>query len=465
MKKGIESKESKEMSEVTTFRSLLTEVSDLRDADHWQQQSIAELPKQISEQDTAAFAAIEQVAVIGSGAMGRCIAIAFARLGKQVTVIDASEDALQAALTFITGYVAGQQKKGKLSDEAALEFQARFEFAAELDAIAGCGLVVEAVPEILSLKQQVMQQLAERVSADCILATNTSTLDLDAIADAVPNPERVIGTHFFIPAHITRLLEIVPAHTTSASVLGTVKAMALAMGKVFVVAGNCDGFIGNRMFDRFHQEAMYLLEEGATPEQVDRALEEWGMAIGPFRALDMVGNDIPWGVRCQRAEENPNIIQPRIGDALCEQGRNGQKSGSGWYHYETGSRQPLPSAETADLLIQISAELGNERREISADEIIGRCILALVNEGCAIVREGFAKAPVDIDLAFVNGYGFPAKFGGPMYLAQQLGLTQVVGEMNYYRRFASHGDTLWKPDERLTSQTQRGGSLLAPIEL
>ncbi|MGB1092860.1 MAG: 3-hydroxyacyl-CoA dehydrogenase family protein, partial [Oceanobacter sp.] len=178
------------MSEVTTFRSLLTEVSDLRDADHWQQQSIAELPKQISEQDTAAFAAIEQVAVIGSGAMGRCIAIAFARLGKQVTVIDASEDALQAALTFITGYVAGQQKKGKLSDEAALEFQARFEFAAELDAIAGCGLVVEAVPEILSLKQQVMQQLAERVSADCILATNTSTLDLDAIADAVPNPER-----------------------------------------------------------------------------------------------------------------------------------------------------------------------------------------------------------------------------------------------------------------------------------
>lgn len=442
--------------------SLVREGQQLPYAADYQKGAIAELARQVSSQDQAAFAAIQQVAVVGAGAMGRCIAIAFARLGKRVSLIDPSPQSLDQARQFIEGFVSSQQRKGTLSPQRGARLLGDFFFSSELAAVSGAALVVEAVPEVLALKQKIMADIEALVSPECILATNTSTLDLDAIAAATQRPQRVIGTHFFIPAHITRLLEIVPAQVTSADTLDLVKAMASTMGKVFVVAGNCDGFIGNRLFDRFHQEAMYLLEEGATPEQVDRVLEDWGMAIGPLRALDMVGNDIPWGVRCQRAEKNPDIIQPRIGDALCEQGRFGQKTGSGWYHYEPGSRSPLPSADTALLLEQISTGLGIERREISDDEILGRCILALVNEGCAIVREGFARSAVDIDLAFVNGYGFPQAAGGPMYLAQQLGLSRVAGEMRQYQRYASHGKTLWQPDPLLAGQA-RGGSLLAPL--
>jgi 3-hydroxyacyl-CoA dehydrogenase len=431
----------------------------------YQKGAIAELSRQIGDDDRAAFAALSRVAVIGAGAMGRCIAITLARLDKQVTLVDSSAASLQAAREFIEKFVSGQQKKGTLSPEQGERLLGAFFWSQDMADVRGSELVIEAIPEILTLKQELMRQLESLVDERCILATNTSTLDLDAIAAAIEHPQRVIGTHFFIPAHMTRLLEIVPAQLTSRATLGLVKAMAAAMGKVFVVAGNCDGFIGNRLFDRFHQEAMYLLEEGATPEQVDRVLEDWGMAIGPLRALDMVGNDIPWGVRCQRAVKNPDILQPRIGDALCEDGRFGQKTGSGWYHYAAGSREPLPSAETAALLQRISAELGIERREISSDEILGRCILALVNEGCAIVREGFARGAVDIDLAFVNGYGFPQAAGGPMYLAQQLGLNPIAGEMRQYQRVASHGKWLWKPDALLLQQSQRGGSLLAPVRL
>ncbi len=444
-------------------QTLVRDAAKLKHADSWQQQSIMALPKQLTAADRQGFEDIRKVAVIGAGAMGRCIAIALARLGKQVTLVDADADSLDLAQRFIDQYLASQQIRGQLDENAAAQLQSCFEFSVELASITGSGLVVEAVPEILELKQQVMQAIEALVADDCVLATNTSTLDMDAIAAAVNHPERVIGTHFFIPAHITRLLEIVPAQTTSAAVTGLIKAMALALGKVFVVAGNCDGFIGNRLFDRFHQEAMYLLEEGATPAQVDRVLEDWGMAIGPLRALDMVGNDIPWMVRCQRQQRTPDILQPRIGDALCEQGRYGQKTGSGWYCYEAGSRTALPSAETDALLQQVSAELGHTRRDISNDEILGRCILALVNEGCAIVRQGFASGPVDIDLAFVNGYGFPAAAGGPMYLAEQLGLSQLVGEMRQYQRYASHGKVLWEPDELISRQAQRGGSLLARV--
>ena len=308
-------------------QTLVRDAAQLKHADSWQQQSIMALPKQLTAADRQGFEDIRKVAVIGAGAMGRCIAIALARLGKQVTLVDADAVSLDLAQRFIDQYLASQQIRGQLDENAAAQLQSCFEFSVELASITGSGLVVEAVPEILELKQQVMQAIEALVADDCVLATNTSTLDMDAIAAAVNHPERVIGTHFFIPAHITRLLEIVPAQTTSAAVTGLIKAMALALGKVFVVAGNCDGFIGNRLFDRFHQEAMYLLEEGATPAQVDRVLEDWGMAIGPLRALDMVGNDIPWMVRCQRQQRTPDILQPRIGDALCEQGRYGQWAG------------------------------------------------------------------------------------------------------------------------------------------
>lgn len=443
--------------------SLVRSGQSLPYAADYQKGAIAELARQVSDDGRADWAAITHSAVIGAGAMGRCIAIALARQGKIVTLVDSQEASLQQAQGFIEHWIDQQQHKGTLCPEQAASLLGAFFYQTGLEAIKGCGLVVEAVPEVLELKQDILRRVEEQVGADCILATNTSTLDLDAIADACRYPQRVIGTHFFIPAHVTRLLEIVPARSTSKATLELAKAMASAMGKVFVVAGNCDGFIGNRLFDRFHQEAMYLLEEGATPEQVDRVLEDWGMAIGPFRALDMVGNDIPWGVRVQRARNNPARLQPRIGDALCEQGRYGQKTGSGWYGYQVGSRTPLPIVETRLLLEDVSAELGLIRRQISDDEILGRCVLALVNEGCAIVREGYARSAVDIDLAFVNGYGFPLQAGGPLYLAQQLGLNRVAGEMRQYQRLARFGKSLWQPDDMLLIQAQRGGSLLAPL--
>ncbi len=422
---------------------------DAKAALAWQQDAIAALPEQVSEQYKQQFADLSRVAVVGGGAMGRCIAIAFLRLGKQVMLVDPQADSLANAEHFITRYVESQVKKGRLTEDDAQRWLKGIHFSSELAHVEGSALVVEAVPEELALKQKVMQSITSFVADDCILATNTSTLDLDAIADAVQQPERVVGTHFFIPAHVTKLLELVPAKATSKAVLEQVKAMALAMKKVFVVAGNCDGFIGNRLFDRFHQEAMYLLEEGATPAQVDQALEAWGMAIGPFKALDMVGNDIPWQVRCQRKAKNPELIQPRVGDALCEQGRFGQKTGSGWYDYRPGSRNPEFSQATRELLERVSDELGLHRKAISDDMIVQRCILSLVNEGAAIIREGYADGPSDIDLTFVNGYGFPAQQGGPMYWAEMQGLDQVIHAMEEIAPVASFGDHLWQPDQWL----------------
>jgi 3-hydroxyacyl-CoA dehydrogenase len=305
-----------------------------------------------------------------------------------------------------------------------------------------------------------LTDLSDFVADDCILASNTSTLDLDKIAEVVPRAERVIGPHFFIPAHVTKLLEIVPAKQTSTGIIEIMKAMALALNKIFVIAGNCDGFIGNRLFDRFHQEAMYLLEEGATPEQVDQALESWGMVIGPFRSLDMVGNDIPWSVRVTRKENNPELLQPSVGDKLCELGRYGQKTGSGWYRYEENNRQAIPDNKLVSFLQSHSKELGIERREITSEEIIERCLLSIVNEACAIFREGFSESIEDIDLVYVNGYGFPAKACGPMYLAEFIGLNWVVEKMKYFQAIASHGDTLWQPDTLLLEYLEMGKCLI-----
>lgn len=433
---------------------ILTEVEQ-QAALAWQHQGIAALAEQVSVADTARFDAIKFTSVIGAGAMGKCIALALLRLNRHVTLVDRDERVLIQAHEFIKGYLTGQVEKGRLSAEACQQCLDNLHFSRDLADVSQSQLVIEAVPEILSLKQTMMQSLSEIVAPNCILATNTSTLDLDEIAGAASESSRVIGTHFFIPAHVTKLLEIVPAKVTANQVLGTVKAMALAMNKVFVIAGNCDGFIGNRLFDRFHQEAMFLLEEGATPEQVDSVLETWGMAIGPFRALDIVGNDIPWQVRLARYQRNPQLVQARMGDALCERGWFGQKTGQGWYRYEPGSRVAITRPETQQFIAEEAAALGRTVRSVTDAEILDRCLLALVNEGGAILREGFAESEQAIDLTFVNGYGFPAKFGGPMFLARQKGLQDVIDSIETYREIAAHGVTLWQPDAWLIAECAR----------
>lgn len=418
------------------------------------QQQIDALPSELCTEQKEQFERIVHTAVIGSGAMGRCIAIALLRLGKEVRLIDSQPESLKAARKFIEQFLQKQLLTDKLTADQVRSLNQAITYQLDWAGLGRAELVIEAVPEVLTLKQDIMRRLSEAVPESCILATNTSTLDLDAIAEAAVGSERVVGTHFFIPAHVTQLLELVPAKQTSVDTLNFVKAMALEMRKVFVVAGNCDGFIGNRLFDRFHQEAMYLIEEGATPEQVDRVLEHWGMAIGPLRALDMVGNDIPWPVRRARQERNPDLIQPRIGDALCEEGGFGQKSGRGWYRYEAESRKPQHSDETDLLMRSVSKELGLTRRRVSDDEVLERVLLALINEGAAVVREGFAQSQAAIDLAYVMGYGFPRAKGGPMALKDHLGAKTVCQRIAHYAGIAQYGERLWRADPALLEEAQ-----------
>lgn len=399
---------------------------------------------------------IRRVGVVGAGTMGRGIALAFANKGRTVTIVDPSEKALAEAKMHIDRLTERQVTKGRLSKEQAAAVSVLFTFSTETTALSKVDIVIEAVPEIMALKQKVLNELSQICGPNTILASNTSTLDIDAIADATGAPERVIGTHFFVPAQVNKLLELIPAKATSDAVLGQVLALANELGKQAVVAGNVDGFIGNRLFDRFHQEAMYLLEEGATPQAVDAALEAWGMAIGPLRALDLVGNDIPWGVRVQRAKVNPSLVQPRIGDALCEAGLFGQKTGKGWYLYDAETPRGRGYDEVLALLEATSGALGIPRREISADEIVGRCILALIREAYALLGEGVAARATDVDMVYVTGYGFPAQHGGPFALAKSIGLARVVALAGYYGEISGKAGSVWRlPDTLIAAAKQK----------
>ncbi|WP_370223660.1 3-hydroxyacyl-CoA dehydrogenase [Pararhodobacter marinus] len=384
-----------------------------------------------------------RIGVLGAGAMGRGIAMAFAQTGRSVVLADPSAQSLDAARAHLAGLAARARKKGTLDEAGEAALMARFAFVPGVEGFAGCDLVVEAVPEILGLKQHVMAQIEGVVGPQALICTNTSTLDMDAIGSALADPSRFIGTHFFIPAQVNRLLEVIPAQATSAQTLADVLALTRALGKQAVVAANGDGFIGNRLFDRFHQEAMYLVEEGAWPEDVDAALEAWGMAIGPFRALDLVGNDIPWGVRVQRAERPVPPHQPRVGDALCEAGLYGQKTGRGWYLYDEATPKGRPYEEARALILRESQALGITRRTICPAEIVGRCVVALIVEGLAMLREGRAARASDIDMVYVTGYGFPAAKAGPMRLADELGLTEVLDLARHYGQISGRSQTVW----------------------
>jgi 3-hydroxyacyl-CoA dehydrogenase len=306
----------------------------------------------------------------------------------------------------------------------------------------------------MDVKQDIFKKLDVTAKPGAILATNTSTLDVDRIAEATQRPQDVIGTHFFSPANVMRLLEVVRGKHTGKDVLATTLKLGKTLKKLPVVSGVCDGFIGNRMLEKYLQQAMFLLEEGATAQQVDAALQKWGFAMGPFTMSDMAGNDIGWEVRKRRYQEKPEMVYSKFADRICELGRFGQKTGKGFYRYEAGSRTPLPDPEVDKLLQDYRAQIGVKPRSISDEEIVARCLYALANEGAYILEEGIALRASDIDMVYLTGYGFPPYRGGPMFYADTVGLDKVLKSIEGFRK--GYQGAQWKPAPLLAKLAKEG---------
>jgi 3-hydroxyacyl-CoA dehydrogenase len=385
---------------------------------------------------------IRKAAMVGAGTMGGGIAMNFANAGIPVTILEMKQEALDRGLATIRRNYENTLKKGKLTQAKFDERVALIEGTLDYKDIADADLVIEAVFEDMGVKEQVFRKLDDVMKPGAILATNTSTLDVDRIAGFTKRPQDVIGMHFFSPANVMKLLEVVRGEKTAKDVLATVMAVAKKIRKTAVVSGVCDGFIGNRMIAKYVEQAGYLLQEGCLPQQVDKAMEKWGMAMGPLRMGDLAGNDIGWSIRKRRYAEDPEYAKraPKVYDRLCEQGRFGQKTGRGFYKYEAGKRDPIPDPEVEKLIVDYSKEIGVARRKIDDEEIVQRCIYALVNEGAKIVEEGIAQRASDVDIVYLTGYGFPAWRGGPMHYANEVGLGEVVAAM---KRFG------WEPARSL----------------
>ena len=385
---------------------------------------------------------IKSAAVIGAGTMGGGIAMNFANAGIPVKILEMKQEALDKGLATIRKNYENSMKKGKLTQE---KFDQRVGLITGTLAYADLGaadIVVEAVFEDMGVKETVFKQLDAVMKQGAILASNTSTLDVDQIAAFTKRPQDVIGLHFFSPANVMKLLEIVRGAKTGKDVLATTMALAKKIKKTGVVSGVCDGFIGNRMIEQYIRQAGFLLEEGCLPEQVDKAIEKFGFAMGPFRMSDLAGNDIGWYIRKRRYLEKPDVTYSKVADLLCEKGRYGQKTSAGWYDYKAGDRKPYPSKEVNDMIIAHSAELKLERRKISDQEIIERLLYALANEGAHILEEGIAMRASDIDMIYLTGYGFPLFRGGPMFYADTVGLSNVVMAMQ--RHAKGHHGSAWK---------------------
>ncbi|CAN0621558.1 3-hydroxyacyl-CoA dehydrogenase [Burkholderia multivorans] len=368
---------------------------------------------------------IRRVAVIGAGTMGGGIAMNFVNAGVPVTLLETKQDALDRGLATIRKNYDAQVRKGKLTQEKLDARIALIRPTLSWDDLGDADLIVEAVFEELGVKEQVFRRLDEVAKPGAILASNTSTLDVNRIAAFTKRPQDVVGMHFFSPANVMKLLEVVRGDATAKDVLATVMATAKKIRKTAVVSGVCDGFIGNRMIEQYIRQAFFMLEEGALPAQVDRAIEKFGFAMGPFRMSDLAGNDIGWAIRKRRYVEQPDLHYSKIADRLCEAGRFGQKSGAGWYDYQPGERSAKPSALVDELVVAYSKEIGVERRTIGDDEIVERLVFALVNEGAKILEEKIASKASDIDMVYLTGYGFPLWRGGPMLYADTVGLYNV----------------------------------------
>ncbi len=406
--------------------------------------------------DTTPTRPIAAAAVIGAGTMGGGITMNFINAGIAVTLLEMKQEALDRGLATIRGNYAGAVKKGRMT---AADVEARMKLvtpALDYGAIAQADIAIEAVFEDMAVKQAVFEKLDAVMKPGAILATNTSTLDVNRIAAFTRRPGEVIGTHFFSPANVMRLLEVVRGAQTAPDVLATVMKLGKTLKKIAVVSGVCDGFIGNRMLEQLSRQLLFLLEEGALPKQVDAAMEAFGFAMGPCRVGDLAGNDISWAIRKRRYVEKPLVVYSRLADRLCEQGRFGQKTGGGWYDYKPGDRTAYPSAAVEQMIVDYSQEIGVKRRAVGDAEIVDRIVLALVNEGAKILEEGIALRASDIDMVYLNGYGFPAHRGGPMLYADTVGLDVVVRRMKQFAR-NRHGDpSAWQPARSLAKLAAAG---------
>jgi 3-hydroxyacyl-CoA dehydrogenase len=394
---------------------------------------------------SARAAPVRRAAVIGAGTMGGGIAMNFANAGIAVTVLEAQAAALEKGLAQVRRNYEASAKKGRLTADEVERRMGLIAGSLRYEDLRDADFVIEAVFEDLEVKRGVFEALDRHARADAVLASNTSTLDLDRIASFTTRPQQVIGTHFFSPANVMRLLEVVRAARTAPEVLATTLQLARTLGKVGVVAGVCDGFIGNRMLEQYLRQAYFLLDEGALPQQVDGALRRWGMAMGPLEMMDMAGQDIGYKIRQRRAVEQPGMLYSKLPDLICEMGRLGQKTGAGFYRYEAGQRKPMPDPQIERLIIDHSARIGLPRRPIADEEIVDRCILALVNEGARVLEDGIALRASDIDVVYLAGYGFPDFRGGPMFHAATLGLPAVVGKMLEYGRNRHADPGFWQP--------------------
>jgi 3-hydroxyacyl-CoA dehydrogenase len=401
---------------------------------------------------------IRKVAVVGAGTMGSGISMNFLNAGIPVALLEINQDALDKGLATIRKNYERSLKRRRITPEQVQQRMRLLRPTLSYGDLQDADLVIEAVFEDLGVKQSVFKQLDQAARPGAILATNTSTLDVNRIAAITQRPQDVIGTHFFSPANVMKLLEVVRGEKTAGDVLVTIMRLAKTIKKTAVVSGVCDGFIGNRMLEHYSRQALFLLEEGALPQQVDRALEEFGFAMGVFRVGDLAGNDIGWAIRKRRYVEKPHVRYSRIADRLCEQGRFGQKTGMGWYRYEPGRRRAIPDPAVEKLIEDYRQEIGITPRQISDEEILERCVFALVNEGAHILEEGIALRASDIDLVYLNGYGFPSHRGGPLFYADTLGLDYVVRAM---RRFALNpyaDPEFWKPAPLLARLAIEGNS-------
>jgi len=399
-------------------------------------------------------AEIGRAAVIGAGTMGGGIAMTFANAGIPVIVKETAADALERGMSAIRGNYAKSAAKGRISSADVEQRLSRITPQLTYDGFDQVDIIVEAVFENTSVKKQVFAEIGRIAKPGCILASNTSSLNIDEIASATSRPQMVVGTHFFSPAHVMRLLEVVRGRETAPRVIATAMALGKKLGKIAVLAGNCPGFIGNRMVGPYLREAQFLVEEGASVEQVNQALSNFGMAMGPLAMDDMAGLDIGWAIRKEFARfEKPGVRRPRLPDILCEMRRFGQKSGRGWSLYDA-DRKSSPDPEIAGLAEKTAHEAGIQRRTILDEEIVDRCIYALVNEGARILEDGIALRAIDIDITYIYGYGFPAWRGGPMFYADTVGLANVLMRIRELER--KHGPDLWSPAPLLEHLVNKG---------
>jgi 3-hydroxyacyl-CoA dehydrogenase len=399
---------------------------------------------------------IQSIAIIGAGTMGGGIAMNFLNAGLPVKMLEMKQDALDRGIATIRKNYEAQVKKGKLKQDKYEQRMSLLSTTLSYDDLKAADMVIEAVFEEMGVKEKVFKELDRVMKPGAILASNTSTLDVNQIAAFTKRPQDVVGLHFFSPANVMKLLEVVRAAQTGKDVMATVMAVAKKIRKTAVVSGVCDGFIGNRMIEQYGRQGGFLLDEGCTPAQVDKAMEKFGMAMGPFRMGDLAGNDIGWAIRKRRYTEQPGMKYSKTADLLCEKGRFGQKTGAGWYDYVPGKRDAIPNAEVVAMIDAHRQSLSITPRKISDEEIVQRLVFSLVNEAAHILEEGIAAKAGDIDIAYVFGYGFPAYRGGPMNYANEVGLFNVVQAMQRFALNPLDDAAFWQPAPLLARLVAEG---------